>query len=303
MQWCGICGSDLRQYRQTTRPVQHWGHELVGHVAAVEGVAGRQLLGARVAAHTSRPCRSCPACTAADPVRCTGWTYHEVGGFAEYAAVPVALLETLESDVTEVDVLVEPLFVARDLVARTGLNGTSQNGAGPVLLLGIGPIGLLVLYWLRAQGVQEVYAAHRGRRAACAELAASWGATMLNLAELAARAGTLKCAAAVVTAPYQTIPLAVPAMGRGGRIVYNGISQPAQVTLDLNDLQVRRISLVPSFPHPQADFAEAYAALRADRARLAAVISHRVPLSEAPRAFQLIDRRPDAVVKVVLGAG
>jgi threonine dehydrogenase-like Zn-dependent dehydrogenase len=295
---CGVCGSDVRHYRESRTGVVHWGHELVGHVAAVGEGGDPTLPGTPVIAGTSRPCGCCRACAAGRPAGCQGWTYQPFNGFAESVCLPTGLLTPVPGGLDPLDVLTEPLYVAADLARRAAV------GPGePVLLLGIGPIGLLTLYCLRAAGVAPIHAVYRGRPGPRVELAARWGALALPAAELAARAGELRCSAAVVTAPYPTVPAVLPAVVPGGRVVYNGITGAATVPLDLHYLHTRRIDLLPAFPHPQTGFGAARDLLDRDRAVLGELVSHRIPLDRAPTAFDLLGQPGSKAVKVVITAG
>jgi threonine dehydrogenase-like Zn-dependent dehydrogenase len=293
---CGVCGSDLRQLRESRAEVVHWGHEIVGEVTEVGRAADEALLGHAVLAHTSRPCERCRACAAGRPAGCSDWTYHPYNGFADVVCLPVPLLSPVPGPVDALDALTEPLYVALDVAARTGL-GPGDSA----VLLGVGPIGLLALHCLASAGVSPIHAVYRGDPGPRVELAARWGAIPLSTAEFAERGEDLRCSAAVVTAPYPTVPSVVPAVARGGRIVYNGITAAATVPIDLHRLHTHRIELVPSFPHPQTGFAAARAMLGRDRAVLADLVTHRIPLATAPAVFAGLGSA--GMVKALITAG
>ncbi|MEU2424157.1 alcohol dehydrogenase catalytic domain-containing protein [Streptomyces sp. NPDC007851] len=286
---CGICGSDLTRYRTTTTAHPNWGHEAVGTVVALGAGVSPDWQGAPVALHTSVACAACHHCDAGRQENCTRWEYQDVGGFADLTDVPVTHAERLPAPLTDVDVLVEPLHVALDLLARAAVEPEE-----PVLLFGIGPIALLALRCLRLQGSGPVRVVHRGRRQACAALASAWGA------EICTARTAPPSRVAIVTAPYAAIPEAAQAVARGGRIVYNGLSEPSVTPIDLRALQVGQKSLVPSFPHPQESFRAAYDTLHDSPEEFGRIISHRLDLSAADRGFGLLERDASDAVKVVL---
>ncbi|MFI9835029.1 alcohol dehydrogenase catalytic domain-containing protein [Streptomyces sp. NPDC051913] len=287
---CGVCGSDLLRYRTTTAAHRNWGHEAVGTVVALGAGVSPDWRGASVALHTSVACAACSHCRAGRQENCTRWEYREVGGFADLTDVPVTHVERLPAPLTDVDVLLEPLHVALDLVARAAVEPGES-----VLLFGIGPIALLTLRCLRLRGLGPVRAVHRGHRRACAALASAWGA------EICTARTAPPSRVAIVTAPYAAIPEAAQVVERGGRIVYNGLSEPSVTPLDLRTLQVGQKSLVPSFPHPQESFCAAYDILHGSPEEFGRIISHRFDLSEADRGFALLERDVSDAVKVVLG--
>jgi L-idonate 5-dehydrogenase len=287
VRWCGICGSDLVLFREADAEVVHWGHEVVG---VVEG-GDEALAGRAVAVATTRPCGACADCAAGRPERCTAWTRHQFNGFASHAVLPCRLLTPLPEPIRPAHVLTEPLYVAMDLVERSGLRAGES-----ALIVGAGPIGLLALHCLRRRGIADVRVVGSERSQARRRLAERWGAAVVP----ADAVGRASVHAAIVTAPYGAIPAGAAAVRYGGRVVYNGLTSRSTVPLDLRDLHVRRIELVPSFPHPQTGFGAAIAAIEADPATLEEVISHRVPLADGSAAFHLLAHVPRDALKVAI---
>jgi (R,R)-butanediol dehydrogenase/meso-butanediol dehydrogenase/diacetyl reductase len=81
------------------------------------------------------------------------------GGYAEYTTVAARQCRILPHDLpTSEGALAEPLAVALHVVMRSGLKPGNR-----VLILGAGPIGLLVAFWARRYGAADVIVADLGR--------------------------------------------------------------------------------------------------------------------------------------------
>jgi len=158
---CGVCGSDLHFVLDGwTRPGYIGGHEtsgvVVGLSADAENKENKWSVGDRVVVGPGPTCGECRACLARRPSLCErrgkiGAGEHQ-GAFARYyraqAAELVAVPDGLE---LRTAALTEPLAVA--LHALTLVRVEPGQSA---LVLGAGPIGLLVIASLRATGVDAI---------------------------------------------------------------------------------------------------------------------------------------------------
>jgi (R,R)-butanediol dehydrogenase/meso-butanediol dehydrogenase/diacetyl reductase len=185
---CGICGSDLHEFKsgpfiipakphpltgRSNGPVI-LGHEFSAEVIEVgEGVKSVKP-GDRVTVNPLIYCGKCHYCRLGQFVMCTklgtagfAWdgAFAEMGVFPEYSILK--LPDTVSDDA---GAFVEPLAVAVHAVKRARL----KIGAS-VAIIGAGPIGLLVMQACRAAGAGRVFVVEplKGRR----ELAAKTGAT------------------------------------------------------------------------------------------------------------------------------
>ena len=171
---CGICGSDLHI---TEDPVTFGvgqgvvlGHEFAGEVVAVgAGVSDLKVVD-RVAVAPMRGCGHCDSCLRGEPAWCPEMRLIG-GGYAEYTAVAARQCRRLPDDLpTAEGALAEPLSVALHAVNRGGVKPGHK-----VLVLGAGPIGLLVAFWTRRLGASAVIVADLTRHQE--ERAAAVGAT------------------------------------------------------------------------------------------------------------------------------
>jgi (R,R)-butanediol dehydrogenase/meso-butanediol dehydrogenase/diacetyl reductase len=184
---CGICGSDLHEYREgpfiiPSRPhpltSRQGGPVILGHEFSAEVVeAGAKVAtfkpGDRVTMNALILCGECPYCRRGAYNMClklgsTGFAAD--GGFAEFAVLPGYSLHHLPASVSDdKGAFAEPLAVAIRAVKR------SRMQIGDVaVVVGAGPIGLLVLQVCRAVGASRVFVVEpmKARR----ELASKLGA-------------------------------------------------------------------------------------------------------------------------------
>ncbi|CZT17987.1 related to threonine dehydrogenase and related Zn-dependent dehydrogenases [Ramularia collo-cygni] len=172
VEWCGICGTDLHEYligplvvnrkeKPHTITGAHvpviLGHEFCGRI--VKTAEGSDLkLGQAVMVDPRINCKSCHSCASGIDNLCGEWGFLGLngnsGGFSEYAAVEPKMCYPLPDDVNMDEAsLIEPLCVGRHALAVTSIKDYSKLS---VLVLGGGPIGLSVIWNLRAVGVDKI---------------------------------------------------------------------------------------------------------------------------------------------------
>lgn len=171
VRFCGICGSDLHLAQghrlQRVLPLGSvLGHELSGEVVQAGPAVRGWRPGEQATVVPYLPCGECEACGEGQPQVC--WAPRVSlglgagpGAFAELIAVDQAMLWPLPAGLgLREAALTEPLAVAHHAVERSGV----RPGQSAVVL-GLGPIGLLVLQVLKAAGASPIIAseisAHR----------------------------------------------------------------------------------------------------------------------------------------------
>ncbi len=128
VKYCGICGSDLHEYRHGLFPESPFGHEACGEVVEVGGQVKGFQVGDRVLAFFK-------------------------GAYAQYMVCPQERLLGIPPNMTwERAAVVEPLAVAAHSVEK----GNLQPG-NAALIAGAGPLGLMTLLAFRCLGVNPVY--------------------------------------------------------------------------------------------------------------------------------------------------
>jgi len=252
VKWCGICGTDLHEYRDgpvlvpAKRPHPLTGkqvpvvlgHEFSGDIVEVgSGVTGFSV-GDRVTVNPLLVCHNCFWCRQGRYNECAMLATIGLGAdgaFAEYVIAPDYGCYKLPPEISyEMAALTEPLAV----LVRAGKRGGISLGDS-VAIIGAGPIGLLALEVAKAAGAGKVFVIEpiSARR----EIAKKLGATAVydpmevdagkEIAKLTdgLRADvTIEC---VGSAP--TILLALRVSRRAGRIVLVGIAvKPVEFPFD-----------------------------------------------------------------------
>ena len=166
---CGICGSDLHI---TEDPVTFGigqgtvlGHEFAGEIISVGSDVSDLKPGDRVAVAPMWGCGRCESCLRGEPAWCAQMRLIG-GGYAELTAVAARQCRRLPDDLpTAEGALAEPTSVGLHAVNRSGMKPGDK-----VLILGAGPIGLLVAFWARRLGAGAIIVAdltnHQEERAA-----------------------------------------------------------------------------------------------------------------------------------------
>jgi len=162
---CGVCGTDIKKIEHgLAEPPRIFGHEIAGTVAAAGPGVTRFRAGDRVALHHHIPCRTCFYCrkklfSQCEFYRKTGTTagYEPAGGgFAEYVRVMDWIVREGTVAIPD-DVSFEEASFLEPLNTCLKALETAQLEAGEVVVIvGQGPIGLLLLQAAAAEGARVV---------------------------------------------------------------------------------------------------------------------------------------------------
>lgn len=156
---CGICGTDLHIFHgamdgRVTMPAV-LGHEMSGSVACVGAGVDDFNAGDRVVVMPLGPCDSCPACARGHSHICHNLNFLGIdtpGAFQSYWTVPAATLHRLPANLSlKHGALIEPLAVACHDVRLADVKPGDQ-----VVVLGGGPIGMLVALVARQYGAEVI---------------------------------------------------------------------------------------------------------------------------------------------------
>lgn len=155
----GICGSDIPRIYETG--TYHFptipGHEFSGIVEDVGIGVDSGWKNKRVGVFPLIPCRVCASCKKEQYEMCRSYSYlgsRQDGGFAEYVAVPEWNLIELPENVSFGEAaMMEPMSVAVHAMRRVQPEKDSV-----CVICGLGTIGMLLLLFLKAAGVKNIFA-------------------------------------------------------------------------------------------------------------------------------------------------
>jgi L-iditol 2-dehydrogenase len=306
---CGICGSDLHLHHGGLWPPGHVpGHEMLGEVDLLgEGASGISV-GARVAIEPLEACGACDLCRAGRYNICPSARLHGIhlpGGLAEYVTVPAERCHPVPSALDPaVAALAEPMAVVVHGARRAGLAPGQR-----VLVLGAGTVGLLAVVAARALGAGEVWITARHPHQA--ELGATLGASRvlredeadpLAISGLGAEA-PIDCVIETVGGSADTLKVACSAIRPGGTVSVLGMFL-ADVAVPPLPLLVKEGTLAWSNCYgrlgARTEFEEAIGILSAQAEQLALLTTHRVPLDEVGRGFEIAADKASGAVKVTV---
>ncbi len=280
--WCGICGSDVHEYRSgpfviptEQHPVTHQcapialGHEIAGWVdatgEAVEGLAPGDL----VALNALLPCKACGPCQRGDFHLCRTLGHLGMsadGGLAEFVTVPAEMVVAAPDGVEpDVAALAEPFAVVVHMWRQAGRpRGTRCT------VIGAGTIGLAAALVLRAEGNDVTLLDVSDERC---EHARSLGFRAATPDHAEQAPVVFECSGAS-RAPNDAVGLTES----GGLVVLAGLPEEPS-TVDFNPVVLREIRLVGSMSHlAQDDMAPALRFLAAHADEASQLITARIPL-------------------------
>ena len=159
VRYTGVCGTDVHllhgHHATATFPLIP-GHEMIGELVEIKGKGAEEFcIGQRVVAQEVLSCGRCSACAKGEDNVCQSLKIigiHAEGSFAQYVKVPIRKMLAVPDEIDdELAAMTEPLAVAVHDVRLSGLKVGEQ-----VLVIGGGPIGMLIAIVARAAGARNV---------------------------------------------------------------------------------------------------------------------------------------------------
>lgn len=287
----GICGTDLHIFHGDMDARVHLpaiiGHEMSGRIARLgPGVTGWQV-GDPVTVMPLSWDGTCPACRAGNQHICQNLNFigiDSTGAMQQRWVVPAGTLVRLPADLPlDLAALVEPTAVAVHDVGRAAVQAGER-----ALVVGGGPVGLLIAQVARIRGASVLMAETNAyRRATAAEL----GFRVLDPGcdDLAAELDRWTEGAGVpvafeVSGSAGGLATAVDSLAVRGRLCLVAIhGQPREI--NLHRFFWRELSLVGARLYVRDDFEQAVRLIASGEVRARALISKTLPLQEAESAF------------------
>ena len=307
----GICGSDVHYYCDgfmgdtvATDPLV-LGHEFAGTIAAVGRRVRGLRLGQLVAVDPAIPCGVCEACQQGSPNICPSVRFAGTpptdGALRELLTWPASQVVPVPSTMTPTAAaLLEPLGVALHAV-----NLGHIRLADRVAVLGVGPIGLLIVRLARLSGAVQVFATDRNpvrletaRRLGATEVIdvdANEPVRRILDATHGRGVDVVFEAAGVPETPMH----GVDALRPGGTLVIVGIFPDDRIPLTSSAPRRKglTIKVVRRMKHV---YPRAIALVEYGQVDLESIVSHRYSLDAAPAAFEHLTRERSDAVKIMV---
>jgi 2-desacetyl-2-hydroxyethyl bacteriochlorophyllide A dehydrogenase len=294
----GICGTDVHIYNggfTASYPVVP-GHEFAGETVAVGPNCKRFAPGARVAVEPNIPCNNCPECMRGEHHFCRNMVVPGVnrpGGMAEYVvanergAFDIGDLPFVEG------ALVEPLSCVIHATERLGVGWAEQ-----VLVMGAGPIGVMMGRLIKARGAARVDYLERNATRAARAAALGLGAVYASPSEIADR---VYDSVADATGASALVAEAANRMTRPrGRVLIFGVPHAdGQVVLDHFPVFRQEISIIASFTSLKNSM-QAIDLMKSKTIRVDDLVSHQIKLSECPDYIKRIEAGDGDLRKVTV---
>ncbi len=303
---CGICGSDIVEWYRLPRAPLVQGHEIGAEVVQVGSSVKKYKPGDRVFVAPKVPCLKCFYCQNGHYPQCSEIKERLPGGFAEYILVPQILVENgtylLPPQITyDQSTFIEPLacVVRAQRLARVKKDSS-------VLVIGCGMSGLLHVKLARSKGCTVVAADINNRKLECA---LQMGADIIinaadNIPEqLIAQTGRKAAVVLLCASADSAVEHAWSSVDKGGTIVLFTVPGPdKKVIVPVNDFWMKEITILTSYYCGPPDIVEAMQLIASGNVTVDDLITHRLPLTEIARGFQLVlDGRES--IKVIIKPG
>ena len=296
---CGICGTDINAINLGAERYTPVGHEIAGRVLDRDGkgVSGPVVL------ESSSACGRCAACRNGRPEYCTdvkSLFARPYFGMAERMVAPeISVLPYTGMD-PAVATLSEPLGVAIDLCEAAGITPYST-----VLVIGLGPIGLMAVRLAKLAGAARIYASTFSKRERRNNLALEFGADELLYEDEQPLAGRKLDPAPdriLITAPPPIIRSCVGPAAPGAVLAFIGVGHrdTDRIELPANEFHFKKLQLRSSYASPALRTPMALELLRSGRVNGPRLISHRYPLAEAGQAIRTACLEKNEAIKVVV---
>lgn len=300
-----ICGSDIRIFRHgnpRVRPPAILGHEAAGTVVKVGKNVTRVKEGDRVAIGADVPCGNCKWCRNGLVNNCSinyAVGYQIPGAFAEYMVMPKLLLQGPVTPISDRLSFAEAALAEPLACAINGFELVNLSLGKTVVIIGLGPIGCMMIDLARLMGATKVIGVQRspGRMA----IARQYGADVYIDArheDVVARCleetggegpDVVITAAASVEAHEQAVAMVAH---RGYVNFFGGLPKTARPLQILsNTIHYKECFITGSHGSTPRQHEMAVALLEKKQVRVEPLITHHFPLTAIERGFAVMEGR------------
>jgi L-iditol 2-dehydrogenase len=301
---CGICGHDISVATSEAKDWKPFGHEISGIVKKTGIKVNHVNPGDKVVLETGTYDRFSNAARNGQPeLDNKGPNFWETGpmGFADEIIVPMETVVKFNSMDFDEASMIEPLGVGLDLAYAADVKLNDD-----VLIIGLGPIGLMALQVAKLMGARNIFAAELSQAKKRLQLAESFGATVIKSDEVSLkdyefpRGGVDKV---LITAPPKLIEPAVDITNWGGIIAFIGIEYgpSANITFDANTFHFNKIQLRSSFASPALYFPRCIELVESGMVDLKPIIGRKFKMPNLEQELKrLIEDKASALKSVMV---
>jgi L-iditol 2-dehydrogenase len=311
---CGVCVTDVKKIQKgLLAGPRIFGHEIAGTVVE-RGAGARFREGDRVAVHHHIPCGACVFCRARAYAQCARYKENGTtagftpsgGGFAEFVKAADYIVERGTIPIPDGVAAEEASFVEPVNTCLKAVQKALIEPGQTVLVVGQGPIGLLLMQLARRAGANVIGSDTLPDRLEISRrlgAVAAFDATRADVvAEVRAATGGLGADRTLLAAlGPAAVTQAIDATRPGGRIVIFSATSPGETAeIDLGALCLAEKDLVTSYS-ASVDVQEEAARVVFDREiNVRDLITHRYPLERAGEAVEQASKPAPGVLKIVL---
>ena len=306
------CGTDVKVFRRgyhakMITPPALFGHEMAGDVVAVSSDVEGFQVGDRVVAANSAPCDQCFFCIRGQQNLCANLLFNN-GAYAEYIRLPKRIVQknthVIPGDLAYKDAaLVEPLACA-----VRGLDESSLRAGDTVAVMGLGPIGLMLVRLAKwAYGARVIAIARRLEQVDRAIfLGADEGILMGDFAavtrELKSATGGRGADVVMEAIGHQASwELATQLVRRGGTVnFFGGCPTGTKVGLDTSLLHYSEITCKASFHHTPHHIRRALDLIAEGKVTAGHLVNHEEPLARLPEVLHDLAHHRNGHIKTAI---
>jgi L-iditol 2-dehydrogenase len=303
----GICGSDVMEWYRIKKAPKVLGHEITGDIVELGKNVKNYKRGDRVFVSHHVPCNTCRFCLHGHHTLCR--TLHSTnfypGGFAEYLRVPEINVDRGVFLLPETMSYEEGVFIEPLACVIRGLRVAGVKPRHSVLVIGSGISGLLFVKLSRAWGASRVYATDIG--AYRMNMAKTFGADAVfdakeNIPEMVQKQnhGRLADLVIICAGAPAAVQQGLRSVEPGGTILFFAPTQPdVDIPFPLFELWNKQVTMASTYAGSPKDIQMAIDCIVQKKITVTDMITHRLPLSETAKGFQLVAQASNSIKVIV----